>query len=55
MPIFNQKDQKGYYYRFGHHGKKYYYNTMSSRSQKIAYGKALKQTQAIHQVKIKFN
>ena len=53
MPIFNQKDQKGSYYRFGHRGKKYYYNT--SRSQKIAYNKALKQTQAIHATKIKFN
>ena len=46
MPIFKKKDIKGFYYRFGHSGKKYYYNT--SRSQKIAYNKALKQTQAIH-------
>ena len=55
MPIFKKKDIKGSYYRFGHHGKKYYYDTTSSKSQKIAYGKALKQNQAIHATKIKFN
>ena len=48
MPIFRKTDKLGSYYRFGHHGTKYYYNTMSNRSQKIAYNKALKQNQAIH-------
>jgi hypothetical protein len=48
MPIYNQKDSKGYYYRYGNSGKKYYYNPLSSRSKKIAYAKSLKQTQAIH-------
>ncbi len=48
MPILKRKDLHGYYYRYGTSGKKYYYNPQSSRSKKIAYTKALKQTQAIN-------
>ncbi len=52
MPIYNQKDSKGHYYRYGTSGKKYYYNPLSNRSNKIAYTKALKQTQAINANKL---
>ncbi len=48
MPIHNKKDNLGSYYIWGFHGKKYYYNSSSKRSQKIAYNKAVKQAQAAH-------
>lgn len=48
MPILKRKDSKGHYYRYGTSGKKYYFDPLSSRSNKIAHNKALKQTQAIN-------
>lgn len=48
MPIYCDHDKNGYYFRYGTHGKKYYFNPMSQISIKRAYNKALKQTRAIH-------
>ena len=46
MPIHQEKDNKGSYYQWGNHGKKYYFFT--SRGKIIAYGKSVRQAQAAH-------
>jgi hypothetical protein len=48
MPIICKKDKKGYFFQYGTHGKKYYFNHYSQLSQAKAYLKALKQARAIH-------
>ena len=46
MPIHLRKDKKGSYYQWGNHGKKYYFFTQHGKI--IAYGKSVKQAQAVH-------
>ena len=53
MPVRNRRDHSGPYFQWGNHGKKYYYNPLSSRSLKIAAGKAMRQCRAAHASKIK--
>jgi len=47
MPIHQKKDQTGYYFQWGTHGKKYYYKPLSVTSITLAYNKAKKQGAAI--------
>ena len=47
MPIRNRKDEKGDYFQWGDHGKKYYYEANNEKSKKIARRKAWKQSRAI--------
>jgi hypothetical protein len=51
MPIYNKKDEKGYYFQYGLHGVKYYYNPKSKLSKLEARKKAIRQTAAIHIMK----
>lgn len=46
MPIFRRHDRYGWYYQYGQHGTRYYFN--SARSERIAWNKCVKQTRAIH-------
>jgi len=46
MPVQQGKDRKGKFYRWGGHGKKYYFS--SERTRKGAKLKAGKQGQAAH-------
>lgn len=46
MPVHESKDRIGMYFQWGHHGKKYYYQTNEGRIN--AYRKALRQGQAAH-------
>ena len=46
MPVQQGKDRKGKFYRWGGHGKKYYFS--SERTRKGAKTKAGKQGQAAH-------
>lgn len=48
MPIYEGKDSEGYYYQYGNHGKRYYYNPANERSRKSAHKKAIIQMAAIH-------
>ncbi len=48
MPVRNRRDHNGPYFQWGNHGKKYYYNPLSTRSVNIAAGKALRQGRAAH-------
>lgn len=48
MPIHKSYDSKGYYYQWGNHGKKYYFNKDCSSCKKRAYNKAKKQMIAIY-------
>jgi hypothetical protein len=48
MPIRLKENKYGYFYQYGTHGKKYYFNANNNKSMKSAYMKALKQTKAIH-------
>lgn len=41
MPIHKGKDINGYYYQWGNHGKRYYYNINSELSRKRAHKKAI--------------
>ena len=47
MPVQRGKDIKGPFYRWGDHGKKYYYVAGNARSRGYAYDKALTQGRAI--------
>lgn len=47
MPIHRGKDSKGPYYQWGSQ-KKYYYIPGDTKSRERAYGKAVKQAQAIY-------
>jgi len=44
MPIEKGKNKQGYFYRWGKHGKKYYYKKNSKRSEKLAREKATRHT-----------
>jgi hypothetical protein len=46
MPIHSGKDAKGKYWKWGHHGKKYYYHSKSGSVR--AKSKAQKQAVAIY-------
>ncbi len=48
MPIHNRHDKSGYYFIYGNHGKKYYYDPKSPISLNVAYTKALNQLRAAH-------
>ena len=48
MPVYQGNDQKGFFYQWGEHGKRYYFNQNSIRSMKIAHNKALRQGIAAH-------
>jgi hypothetical protein len=48
MPIYLKKDIKGDYFRWGNHGKKYYFNNNSKISKKNAYHKAVLQARAAY-------
>ncbi len=48
MPIHESKDRDGYYFQWGNHGKKYYYNPYNQKSRAIAYNKSLRQARAIY-------
>ena len=48
MPVHRSADSTGPFYRWGTHGKKYYYVAGNKRSRDIAYEKARKQGMAIH-------
>ena len=47
MPIHMSKDSKGYFYKWGKHGTKYYFNPNSEESMDFAYRKTLRQIAAI--------
>lgn len=47
MPVERGRDSNGPYYRWGEHGKKYYYEPNNERSRKIAEEKAARQGRAI--------
>ena len=47
MPLHQGKDKDGYYYIWGEHNKKYYYNPKNSKSESEAKEKALRQMRAI--------
>jgi hypothetical protein len=47
MPLQNGRDAKGPYYRWGNHGKKYYYIAGNAKSRQIAKTKAMRQARAI--------
>ena len=51
MPIATRRDKHGFYFQYGTHGSKYYFNPLNRRSLKTAYTKALRQTKAIHAAK----
>lgn len=44
----NGNDQYGPFFRWGYHGKKYYYILYDQRSKNIAFEKASRQGRAIH-------
>jgi len=46
MPIQLKEDKKGFYYQWGNHGAKYYFNSL--KIEEIAYNKALRQQRAIY-------
>ena len=46
MPINNRHDRFGYYYQWGNHGAKYYYDSLTSKRR--AYKKAVAQAAAAH-------
>jgi hypothetical protein len=43
MPLFNGSDRYGYYWQWGSHGHKYYYNPNNIKSQKEAKHRAILQ------------
>ena len=47
MPVHKGKDEKGYYYQWGEHGKRYYYDTKDNESREKARQKSLRQARAI--------
>jgi len=47
MPLIEGKDMKGNFFKWGDHGKKYYFDPLSSRSKKTAITHAKKQALAI--------
>jgi hypothetical protein len=47
MPVEKGKDTNGYFYRWGKHGKKYYFKKDSKSSKTLAYNKASLQGRAI--------
>lgn len=47
MPVQRGINKQGSFYRWGNHGKKYYYIVGSKLSRKIAKNKALRQGRAI--------
>lgn len=47
MPLQTDKDNNGWFYRWGDSGKKYYFRLANGRSKSIAKGKAEKQGRAI--------
>lgn len=53
MPVINNIDNKGAYYKWGNEGKKYYYDPQNERSRIIARDKAIKQGMAINIAKSK--
>ncbi len=48
MPVQQGKNSVNSYYRWGDHGKKYYYQANNKKSRELAKEKALKQGRAIH-------
>jgi len=48
MPVRTGKDINGHYYRWGKHGKKYYFDIKDKKSRQRARQKAIKQGQAAH-------
>ena len=47
MPIRDSVDEKGSYFQWGEHGKKYYYESKNPKSKQTARKKAWKQSRAI--------
>lgn len=47
MPVQKGNDSNGSYFRWGEHGKKYYFDSNSNRSKQLARKKAEKQGRAI--------
>lgn len=48
MPIKIKVNEEGkYYYQWGNHGAKYFFNPNSEKSKDVAYEKAIKQVAAI--------
>lgn len=47
MPIKRGHDNKGSFYQWGNHGKRYYYKAGNVNSRLIAKSKAMKQMKAI--------
>ncbi len=52
MPVLRGHDSKGSFYRYGKHGKKYYYKTNEPVSRVRAKAKAKKQGKAAHSSKM---
>ena len=46
MPVHTGHDEKGRFYQYGGHGKKYYYTT--ERGRVAALAKAMRQQDAVH-------
>lgn len=47
MPVQRGKDSSGPFFRWGEHGKKYYYQSNNSKSRNVAKNKAALQGRAI--------
>lgn len=48
MPVARGKDSSGPFYRYGTHGKKYYYTLNDKKSREDAFKRAKLQERAIH-------
>jgi len=48
MPVHMDKDEFGWYYQWGNHGKKYYFDETSQVSRDKAHEKAVRQGIAVH-------
>lgn len=48
MPIHLSFDRQGFYYQYGSHGHKYYFNPGSDQDDEEAYKAAARQAAAIH-------
>ena len=48
MPIHSGENSKGYYFQWGNHGAKYYFDPNSNSSIKKAHAKSMRQAKAIY-------
>lgn len=48
MPIHRSRDDHGYFFQWGNHGAKYYFNDHNHKSMMDAYNKAIQQSRAAY-------